>query len=136
MQVSREELHETFSRKPSGELRRIVESPEGEYTPEAVAIARELLGERAPESAETEGSQGLESAPNAVAPEKADSWSGIGGYLVMAYGAKQLFYMWQSAERNPQGLVDSLSRVASSPWPYAVAGILTGSLWRRWSARR
>src|SRR5512138_2290775 len=47
MEVTTDALRERYANKPLADLRRIAESTEGEYTSEAVTVAREVLASRA-----------------------------------------------------------------------------------------
>lgn len=127
MGVTTETLRDTFSRKSSGDLQQIVEAAEGQYTPEAVAVAREILSGRPME------------AEQAVEQESVaqSSKSNTGGGLVAVLGAsfvlKQVFYAWRSAENNPKAMSEAFHLVVTSPWTYAF--ILSWVVWL-WRKRR
>jgi hypothetical protein len=124
MQIDKVTLRETFSRKSSDELRRIAESGEGQYTPDAVDVAHEILTGRPPEP---EVSQSI---PETAASVKGDRWSGIGAMLGTAYCAKALFRVWNDAEKNPQATQQALWQAATSPWTYVAVVVIGVWLWR------
>ena len=125
MEASLDALRESYATRSSEDLRRIVESAPGEYTPNAVLVAQEVLASR----------------PAAAAPAETDrepvsatqlSWGSITAALVAFYGAKQLFYLWLAAEKNPGALSREVSRALGSPWTYVLVVALVGVwLWGR-----
>jgi hypothetical protein len=123
MDVNADTLRNTYSRKSADELRRIVASAEGEYTPEAVLVAREVLAARPPEEPEPSLS---------ATPSRRDKWSGIVAALMAAYVVKQVFYAWLAAERDPKAFEETIHRAVSDPWTYAfIAMPLVWLWWRR-----
>lgn len=125
MEVKQDSLRDTYSRKPAHELRRIADSADGAYTPEAVLVAREVVAGRPAEVEEAEPSV-------SASPGRGDRWSGIVGALMAAYVAKQVFYAWRAAERNPRAFEESFQRAVGSPWTYAFLALpLVWLCWRR-----
>lgn len=129
-QVGSEALRATLSRKPSDELRRMVASGEGNYTTEALAVAREILSQRPRQDEAAASHQDADAAS-----EAGHAWSDVGFYLVGVYCVKQLFYLWRASERNPDAITEAISRLGSSPWSYAVVAMLAWSVWRRVARR-
>ncbi len=114
MEVTSDVLRDNLSRKSSEELRRVAESTEGEYTPEAVALARAILTER---PAETENEARHSDSPSADGVAR---WSGLGTALVTLLIAKRIFYALWSAQKDPAGARGVLQAVVTSPWPYVL----------------
>ena len=125
MEVDAARLRETFAAKPSEELRRIVESADGQYTAEAVLLAKELLASRPPDSAPPGDS--VDGAPAG----RSEMWSGVGAMLCAAYVAKLIFRAWREAEKDPHAMEQALLRLAVSPWTYGLIVMVGVWVWRR-----
>ena len=125
MEVKTDALRDAYSRKPADELRRIADAADGEYTPEAALVAREVLAGRPAEVEEAEPSV-------TASPGRGEKWSGIVAALMAAYLAKQVFCVWRAAERNPRAFEESLQRAVGNPWTYVFLALpLVWLCWRR-----
>jgi hypothetical protein len=120
-------LRETYALKSSPELQRIAESPEGQYTAEAVRVAKEILSGRPASPSEPE------SEPEPEATSRF-SWRQIGSLAVLIYGVKQLFYTWRAIQRDPHASYEALRRAVADPWTYAVGAALV--IWLCWPTKK
>jgi len=111
MDVSVDGLRSTYSCKTSDELRRIAGSAPGEYTPEAVSMAQEVLASR---PSVEEGRE----APGGDNGSRGQPWAGAGATLAGLYFAKQVFYQFCHAEINPQAVTKAVRVVSTNPWTY------------------
>ena len=127
MDVDVARLRETFAAKSSEELRRVVESADGQYTAEAVMVAKELLASRPPDSAPP--GDAVENAPAG----SSEMWSGVGAMLCASYVAKLMFRAWREAEKDPHAMQQALFRLTVSPWTYVLIVMVGIWVWRRTS---
>jgi hypothetical protein len=112
----------------SDQLQAILDAPDGEYTQEAVALARQELARRPRMGTPTEDPR-QEEAPNAG---KGAGWASLGALAAAGHVSKFLFKAWREADQDAMvALAKGAQGIASSPITYVLLVVFAIWLWRR-----
>jgi hypothetical protein len=116
MTVPREELRARYARLPLEELRRIVVSPESQYTPEAREVAASVLADR-----RFEGPSSAPPSPTPAQRRSAAAWTAASAIAAfVAFFANDLFRAAKEAGVDADLLLRVTKGVVRSPWSYVV----------------
>jgi hypothetical protein len=126
MQVEAARVRERYVGLSTDALRRIVEAPEGQYTPEAQAIAREVLATRRDEPPEARPD-----APGARPTKRGEVWAVMVAMAAAGHISKSIFAAVRAAEKHPDVFRQMASDLVRDPWTYALVGVAGVILWRR-----